>query len=757
MIALRYSWVIAMGLVVCSACQQKPASHREMLGLLSGLRQQAQHPENPYANHIRALHYDSLARQHTGVEALRYQYQAGVEYLRAGKPSEAISIFHYLDSLFATQPVAEFDISSQQQILRNLALSYFRLGEQENCQHHHHHTACILPFDSTSYHTLPQGSSSAIQYYTNLLQLQSDDMEARWLLNLAHMTLGTYPDQVPTEYRIPPHNWQSPYPLAKFQDRAALYGVDQVGMSGGVIMDDFTGDGWPDIVASAWRLNEQLRFFVNKGIDSQKGFLGFSDQTTQAELTGITGGLNLVQADYNNDGWRDILILRGAWMIKEPYQPNSLLRNNGDGTFTDVTTAAGILSFHPTQTASWADFNLDGWLDLYIGNESQGSLDTHPCELYINQQDGTFREIAREARVMVNRYVKGVTASDYDRDGWPDIYVSTLYGQNYLFRNLGIDETGQLIFEDATQSAGLADPIGTFPTWFWDYDQDGWQDIFVCEFEFRIDQTSSIISNVAADYLADSLVSGAHIHLFRNQGDGTFIDMAQKLGLEEICYAMGSNFGDLDVDGWQDLYVGTGEPNLNAVMPNLVWRNNQGRYFQNVTTSSGLGHLQKGHGISFGDVDRDGDQDIYAVMGGAFEGDFFQNALFENPYRNPVLNTSPTFLDTLPRFISLDLIGTDSNRDAIGTYVKLTLTENDTIRRLHRWIATGSSFGANSLTLEVGLGKTTVIDSLEIHWPSQKQQYFKNVSLDTHYQLTEGDTLVSLNFVRPVSIANSSH
>src|SRR6185436_12689554 len=129
--------------------------------------------------------------------------------------------------------------------------------------------------------------------------------------------------------------------------------------------------------------------------------------------------------DYDNDGNPDVFMLRGAWMGLGGRQPNSLLRNNGNGTFTDVTVQAGLLSFHPTQTGVWFDYDGDGWLDLFIGNESAKD-DPHPCELYHNNRDGTFTECARDAGVNLTRFIKGVASADYDHDRRPDLYVTCL-------------------------------------------------------------------------------------------------------------------------------------------------------------------------------------------------------------------------------------------------------------------------------------------------------------------------------------------
>src|SRR5690606_6084208 len=119
--------------------------------------------------------------------------------------------------------------------------------------------------------------------------------------------------------------------------------------------------------------------------------------------------------------------------------------------------------------------------------------------------------------------------------------------------------------------------------------------------------------------------------LYRNRGDGTFDDVTQTTRLDRLLLVMGTSFGDLDNDGWLDLYAGTGAPNLLTLVPNRMFRNAGGRSFQDVTTSGGFGHLQKGHGIAFGDVDGDGDQDVYAVQGGWYSADHFRNLLFMNP------------------------------------------------------------------------------------------------------------------------------
>ena len=199
---------------------------------------------------------------------------------------------------------------------------------------------CLLPARAGGFHTRPVGSTQAIKVYEQILEADPADLNAVWLLNLAHMTLNTFPDGIKPEWRIPPSAIHSGAPLERFVDVAPQLGVNVMGLSGGVVLDDLNQDGWLDLMVSSWGLRDQLRYFENTG-DGQ-----FEEKTVQAELSGLTGGLNLVHADYDNDGDHDVLILRGAWLNEG--HPNSLLQNNGDGTFSDVTRRAGVYSRHPT-------------------------------------------------------------------------------------------------------------------------------------------------------------------------------------------------------------------------------------------------------------------------------------------------------------------------------------------------------------------------------------------------------------------------
>ena len=188
-------------------------------------------------------------------------------------------------------------------------------------------------------------------------------------------------------------------------------GLDTFGMSGGCVVSDFDGDGFLDIVRSDFGIATQMRFFHNNGDGT------FSDGTEAAGLTGLVGGLNMIDADFDNDGNVDILVLRGGWLGKAGRFPKSLLHNNGNGTFTDVTEKAGLMAAHPTQTAAWLDYDGDGWLDLFVGNETTDPKQPHPCELFHNNRDGTFTDRAQACGVEVIGFVKAVATGDYNNDG----------------------------------------------------------------------------------------------------------------------------------------------------------------------------------------------------------------------------------------------------------------------------------------------------------------------------------------------------
>jgi hypothetical protein len=189
---------------------------------------------------------------------------------------------------------------------------------------------------------------------------------------------------------------------------------------------------------------------------------------------------------------------------------------------------------------------------------------------------------------------------------------------------------------------------------------------------------------------------------------------------------MGANFGDLDNDGWLDFYVGTGNPDLAVISPNRMFRNDGGKRFQDVTTSGGFGQLQKGHAVAFGDINNDGDQDVYSVIGGAVEGDHYHSQLFANPGHGN-------------NWLKLKLEGVKTNRAAIGARIKVVLQTDEGERFLYRTVGSGASFGASPMRQEIGLGQARTIKRVEIFWPvTGVTQTVTNLEINQCYQIREG-------------------
>lgn len=430
---------------------------------------------------------------------------------------------------------------------------------------------------------------------------------------------------------------------------------------------DLDLDGDLDVMTSTWDPKRQLRMFRNDG-DRR-----FVETTAEAGLTGLFGGLNLIQTDYDNDGDIDVMVLRGAWLSEEGRIPNSLLRNDGQGRFTDVTFDAGLgETYYPTQTAARADYDNDGDLDVFIGNESHTKIDYDgnpstssgidaPCELYRNNGDGTFDDVAAQL--------------------------------------------------------GVTGPQASFPAWFWDFDNDSALDLFVASYTGRVQNVGAYYAGVETVYEKPGL--------YRGDGRGGFRQVALEQGLDYPILPMGANFGDIDGDGYLDFYLGTGDPSYRTLMPNVMYLNLGGTGFADVTMAGGFGHLQKGHGVAFGDIDDDGDLDVFEQMGGAFPGDGFANAVFENPGFGR-------------HWITVKLVGTMSNRAAIGARIHLRVEERGQERSIYRHVGSGGSFGASPLRQTIGIGDATRIERLELYWPTtDRTQVLHDVGIDGYVEIVE--------------------
>ena len=650
--------------------------------------------------------------------------QLGGELLRLGDTAEAITHLSAATRTLAATRDLRPTIPEW-----NLALAHLQRAEDLNCVHHgdagRSADSCILPLTSAAVHSRPEHARAAGDLFLDMLEKGRPTgpwrHRARWLLNVARRLTGDFPDGVPPQLRIGEDAFASAsFPGQRWRNLGPELGIDALDLAGGAIVDDFDGDDILDLITSTWDPCGPLQAFRGDGNG------GFEDTSVAWGLKHQLGGLNLIHADYDDDGSLDLFVLRGAWLLEEGRIRNSLLRNelNGEaGRFVDATEAAGLAEpAYPTQAAAWGDYDGDGDLDLYVGNEGS-EAHQYPSQLFRNLGDGTFEDVAVEAGVTNLRYAKGVAWGDVDNDGDLDLYVSN-FGANRLYRNT------EGAFQDEAVRVGVTEPEReSFATWFFDYDNDGDLDLYVGDYR---DQATEVV----ASYMGSDPGVGQPL-LYRNEcgpqpgcaGRLRMTEVSRELGIHRPALPMGANYGDLDNDGWLDFYLGTGEPDLASLMPNVMYRYN-GRRFEEVTFAGGFGHLQKGHGVAFGDLDRDGDMDLLHQLGGFYPTDTFGNALFENPGSDNAWITL--------RFAGAGPASSGANRFGVGSRVVLSVDGPGGKRTIHRLVGSGGSFGGNSMQLEVGLGGAKRIDQIRVRWGgSGTAQVFEDVEPRAVYRVSE--------------------
>lgn len=607
-------------------------------------------------------------------------------------------------------------------------LAWLRQAELTNCIQNHVGTCCVWPFEGQGLHRVAEPAERALSSFLQYLELRPDDLGVRWLAHVS-AAAASRPQAVPARFRIDTESKkaaENDHRVPRFVDRAPELGVDAFDLSGGALVVDVDGDGFLDLVSTSSHPLAPMRLYRSRGDGS------FEDRSVASGLVRQVGGLHCLAADHDNDGDLDLLVLRGAWLMDRGQIRNSLLQNDGNGNFTDVTQAAGLAwPARPTQTAVFADFDQDGHLDLYIGNESRREIGPHPggdfpSQMFKNNGDGTFTDLAVQAGVTNDRYAKGVCVGDYDDDGDLDLYVSNV-GRNRLYRN-----DGGFRFTDVAEQLGVVEPGGrSFACWFFDYDNDGRLDLFVAPY-------AATLSEVAGDLIRQAgqkaPTSGEIPRLYRNLG-GRFKDVTRAVGLDRVCLPMGANFGDVDGDGFLDIYLGTGEPGYEALVPNLLFRNDNGRCFVDATGAAGLGHLQKGHGVAFADLDHDGDEDLFHQIGGFYPGDRYYNALFEN-------TGGPS------RFLSVELVARSSHQGAVGARLTVEIETSDGPRVLHRAIGSVSSYGGSPLRQYLGLREATAVTSLTVHWPGGRCDRHAGLEMDQFLRIVEGEDVPEI-LVRP--------
>lgn len=698
------------GVILLSTIKQTPGTLK-MVKTLDSIGKNA-NPEDFYLMNAARMELfkKKLETEKDPYKRLEYYFKYGNEALNAGKTDEAINVIEQV--LSAMKLTVENSTPQFKLYFDLLAIAYMRKGELENCAANHTAQSCIIPIRGGGIHKFTTGSEKAIELYSMLLVKYPDDLQSRYLLNIAYMTLGKYPTEVPKQWLIESAVFTKNTSNIILKDVAVAKAVDMNGISGSCVVEDLDNDGLLDIMASSYGLSDQIRYMHQQNDGS------FKNETVSTGLVGITGGLNLIHADYNNDGFADFIILRGGWLGKNAKFPFSLIKNNGNNTFEDVTLESGLYSPAPTQTASWGDFNNDGWIDLFVAHEN------YPCQLFMNIK-GKFKDVTVKYGLNLTTFAKGCVWGDINNDGFPDLYISTLGAPNKLLLNKPGKNPGERLFFDISKSAGVEEPLYSFPTWFFDFDNDGWLDIFVSGYDTR---RFSLVAEDAARDMLGLPVLGELPRLYHNNGNNTFTDVSVAYDVNHVNYTMGCNFGDIDNDGWLDYYLGTGAPEYTSIIPNKLYHNLAGKKFEDITYATNTGHIQKGHGVAFADIDNDGDQDIYAVIGGAVEGDRFRNVLFEN--------------STISgnQWIKLKLEGVGSNRSAIGARVRIKVkTTTGHFQNFYHTVSTGGSFGSKPLTIAAGLGNATGIEEIEIRWPNAKQstEIITGVSMNTLVNVKE--------------------
>ena len=480
---------------------------------------------------------------------------------------------------------------------------------------------------------------------------------------------------------------------------------------------------------------------------SKAATLTFTDVTAQSGIVQNNCSWGSAWADYDNDGYIDVMTV--GHLLHPHTSICQLWHNNGDETFTEVTAQAGLIQLDgDCHGAVWGDFDSDGDLDLYVSKGTTKDLPVNYNDLWLNNGDGTFTNVASSSGVTgIDHRNRGTYAVDYDNDSNLDIFATSFFrtsggGPNLLFHN-----DGGLQFTDVAQQAGIQRTNVENRTAAWaDFDGDGFMDVFITKsgglFKNRGDgtfvdvtATAGITTSENAQsgtwgdfdndgnldlYVTMGIENGPPVQgiLYRNNGDGTFTDITIASGAINVGGALGATWGDYDNDGYLDLYI------VNTVhgftQPNRLFRNNGDGTFTDVASTAGVGAKTVGRGsdATFVDYNNDGFLDLFVCNGaGSSYGPYL---LFHN---NGNSNG----------WLEVSLIGQQSNRGGIGAKLSLTAGGKTQFREY-----TGQHYmSQNHIPIHFGLGDATIIDSLTIQWPSGITQTLDNIAVNQSLTITE--------------------
>ena len=524
----------------------------------------------------------------------------------------------------------------------------------------------------------------AARRFYQLLQMRMSAAD-QWLLQVAV-------DQIQGQKPLLPKSFAFPFaaetgvPGLAFEDMAPALGVDRLDGNGTCSWADFDNDGDLDLF-----LTGSGTFMAVYRNDAGK----FVDVSEAVGLGKVPSGYSLNLIDYDNDGRLDLYVSLNGW--SGPMK--NRLFHNEDGRFVDVSAKSGADDAGSGFTAMWGDLDNDGWLDFVVAN---GVLkDGSVPQLYRNNHDGTFTNVTQAAGIHepAEYGAIGVALGDYDQDGDLDILINGLGGApNRLYRN-----ESNWRFTEVAAKVGLSQAgHNGFVCFFLDYNNDGWPDVLITSLAPWVD----VVEGLKAGFAPRTLHPDA-TRLFRNKGNGTFEDVTLKAGLGAPMGVMGAGVADLDNDGFVDLYFGTGDPQMTRLEPNRLFHNNGNGTFSDVTRTVGLARPgNKGHGVSFVDIDNDGDLDLYAQLGGHYPGDHARNAFYRNLKGNQ------------NHWLQVELRG-KLNRFAVGA--QLTLRAGDLL--LYREVKGSEGFGSTDPYLvHMGLGTRAKVDSLVVRWPNGEKQ-----------------------------------